>query len=49
MVAGAVLLVMEAVIFLLARGHVTHALLAAAMLMDIVPLGIFALTHAPRY
>jgi hypothetical protein len=51
MVAGPVVLVMEAVIFLLARGHATRALLAAAMLMDLVLLGIFALnmTSSPRY
>jgi hypothetical protein len=51
MVAGPVLLVIEAVTFLLARGHVTRALLAAAMLMDFVPLSMFALhmANAPRY
>jgi hypothetical protein len=41
-VAGPVLLVIEAATFLLVRGRVTRALLAAAMLMDIVPLGMFA-------
>ncbi len=51
MVAGPILLVIEAVTFLLVRGHVTRALLAAAMLMDLVPLGMFALhmANAPRY
>jgi hypothetical protein len=43
--------VTEAVIFLLIRGHVTRALLVAAMLMDLVPLSMFALhmENAPRY
>jgi hypothetical protein len=51
MVAGPVLLVIETVTFLLVRGHVTRALLAAAMLMDLVPLSMFALhmANAPRY
>ena len=51
MVAGPVLLVIETITFLLARGHVARALLAAAMLMDLVPLGMFALhmANAPRY
>lgn len=43
MVFGPVLLVIEGVTFLLARGHVTRAILAAAMLMDLVPLSLFAL------
>jgi len=43
MVFGPVLLVIEAVTFLLVRGRVTRALLAVAMLMDLVPLGLFAL------
>ena len=43
MVFGPVLLVIEAVTFLLVRGRVTRALLAVAMLMDLVPLGVFAL------
>jgi hypothetical protein len=51
MVARPVLLVIEAATFLLARGHVTRALLAAAMLMDLVPLSMFALhmANTPRY
>jgi hypothetical protein len=42
MVLGPVLLVIEAATFLLVRERVTRALLAVAMLMDLVPLGIFA-------
>ena len=42
-VAGPVFLVVEGVAFLLARKRVTRALLAATMLMDLVPLGLFAL------
>jgi hypothetical protein len=42
-VAGPVLLVVEAAAFLLARERVTRALLAAAVLMDLVPLSMFAL------
>lgn len=42
-VAGPVLLVVEGLAFLLARARVTRGLLAAAMLMDLVPLGMFAL------
>jgi hypothetical protein len=34
--------VIEAATFLLVRGRVTRALLAAAMLMDLVPIGMFA-------
>ncbi len=51
MVLGPVLLVIEAVAFLLVRGPVTRALLVAAMLMDLVPLGMFALhmLRATRY
>jgi hypothetical protein len=51
MVFGPVLLVIEAVTFLLVRGRVTRALLAVAMLMDLVPLGVFALhmLRATRY
>ncbi|HXQ52286.1 MAG TPA: hypothetical protein VN802_14415 [Stellaceae bacterium] len=45
--AGPVLLVAEGVAFLLARTRVTRALLAAAMLMDLVPLSMFAL-HVAR-
>jgi hypothetical protein len=43
MVFGPVLLVIEGVTFLLVRGRVMRSLLAAAMLMDLVPLGLFAL------
>ena len=42
MVLGPVLLVIEAAMFLLVSGRVTRALLVVAMLMDLVPLGIFA-------
>jgi hypothetical protein len=51
MVFGPVLLVIEGATFLLVRGRVTRALLAVAMLMDIVPLGLFALhlLRATRY
>ena len=51
LVLGPVLLVVEAVTFLLIRGRVTRALLVVAMLMDLVPLGIFALhfLRATRY
>ena len=42
-VAGPFLLLVEGVAFLLARDRMTRALLAAAMLVDLVPLGIFAL------
>ena len=48
MVVGPVLLVIEGVTFLLVRGRVTRALLAAAMLMDLVPLSMFALHMAAR-
>ncbi len=41
-VAGPVPLVIEAATFFLVRGRVARALLAAAMLMDLVPLGMFA-------
>jgi hypothetical protein len=46
-VFGPVLVVIEGVTFLLVRGRIARALLAAAMLMDLVPLGIFAL-HLAR-
>jgi hypothetical protein len=51
MVFGPVLLAIEGVTFLLVREGTAHALLAAAMLMDLVPLGIFALhlARAARY
>jgi hypothetical protein len=51
MVLGPVLVVIEAATFFLVRGRVTRALLAVAMLMDLVPLGMFALhmLRATRY
>ena len=51
MVLGPVLLMIEALTFLLVRGRVMRALLVVAMLMDLVPLGMFALNflRAPRY
>ena len=51
MVFGPVLLVIEGAAFLLVHGRVTRALLAVAMLMDLVPLGMFALhlMRATRY
>jgi hypothetical protein len=51
MVLGPVLLVIEAATFFLVRERVTRALLAVAMLMDLVPLGMFALhmLRAMRY
>ena len=42
-IAGPVLLAIEGVTFLLVPGRVTRALLASAMLMDFVPLSLFAL------
>jgi hypothetical protein len=50
-VFGPALLVIEVATFFLIRGRVTRALLAAAMLMDLVPLGMFALhlARATRY
>jgi len=35
--------VIEGITFLLVRGRVTRTLLVVAMLMDLVPLGMFAL------
>ena len=51
MVFGPVLLVIEAVAFFLVRERITRALLVVAMLMDLVPLGMFALhmMRATRY
>jgi hypothetical protein len=51
MVLGPVILVIEAATFVLVRARVTRALLVVAMLMDLIPLGMFALhlAHAPRY
>jgi hypothetical protein len=43
MIFGPVLLVIEAATFLLVRERVARALLAAAMLMDLVPLSMFVL------
>jgi hypothetical protein len=45
------LLVIEAVAFFLVRERITRALLVVAMLMDLVPLGMFALhmMRATRY
>ncbi|MGH6665550.1 MAG: hypothetical protein ACREB2_11715 [Pseudolabrys sp.] len=50
-VFGPVLLVIEAVTFFLVRGRVARTLLAGAMLMDLVPLGMYALhmARAIRY
>ena len=45
-VAGPVLLVVEGLAFLLVRARVTRGLLAAAMMMDLVPLSMFALHMA---
>jgi hypothetical protein len=51
MVLGPVLLVIEAVTFFLIRGRTIRALLTVAMLMDIIPLSMFALNmvRAPHY
>ena len=51
MVLGPVLLVIEGATFLLVRERLARALLASAMLMDLVPLGLFALhmARAVRY
>jgi hypothetical protein len=45
-VLGPVVLVIEAVTFVLIRTRLARALLAAAMLLDIIPLGIFTLHMA---
>ncbi|HTS39676.1 MAG TPA: hypothetical protein VMH84_03935 [Xanthobacteraceae bacterium] len=47
MVLGPVLLVIEGATFLLIRARVARALLATAMLMDLIPLSMFAL-HMTR-
>lgn len=47
MIFGPVLLVIEAATFFLVRERVARALLAAAMLMDLIPLSMFAL-HLAR-
>jgi hypothetical protein len=51
MVVGPALLMIEGATFLLVRERVTRTLLAVAMLMDLVPLGMFALhlMRASRY
>jgi hypothetical protein len=51
MVLGPVVVVIEAATFFLVRERVTRALLVVAMLMDLVPLGMFALhmLRASRY
>src|SRR5580692_9241044 len=51
MVLGPVVVVIEAATIFLVHGRVTRALLAAAMLMDLVPLGMFAfhMLRATRY
>ena len=46
MVFGPVLLVIEAATLFLVRGRVARALLSAAMLLDLVPLSLFALHMA---
>ena|ERR1700722_14921093 len=45
-VAGPILVVIEAATFFLVRGRVVRALLAVAMLMDIIPIGIYVLRMA---
>jgi hypothetical protein len=51
MVLGPVVVVIEAATIFLVHGRVTRALLAVAMLMDLIPLGMFALhmLRATRY
>jgi hypothetical protein len=46
MVLGPVLVVIEGVAFLLFSGGVARALLAGAMLMDVVPISLYALHFA---
>ena len=46
MILGPVLVVIEGVTLLLFRGGVARALLAGAMLMDVVPIGLYALHFA---
>ena len=43
MVLGPVLLMIEGATFFLVRERLTRTLLAAAMLMDLIPLSLFAL------
>jgi hypothetical protein len=45
-VLGPVLVVIEGVTFLLIRKRIARALVATAMLMDLVPLGLFVLHFA---
>jgi hypothetical protein len=45
-VVGPVLLVIEGATFFLVKGRVMRGLVAAAMLMDLVPLGLYALRMA---
>lgn len=45
-VFGPVLLMIEAGTFFLVRGRLTRSLLATAMLMDVIPLSIFAMHMA---
>jgi hypothetical protein len=47
-VAGPVLLVVEAATFFMVRGRVSRTLLAAATLMDIVPITMFVMHMASR-
>jgi len=47
MVLGPVLVVIEGVTLLLFRGGIARALLVGAMLMDVVPIGLYALHFAP--
>jgi hypothetical protein len=51
MALGPPLLAIEAATFLMIRGRVARALLAAAMLMDLIPLSLFAahMAGAARY
>jgi hypothetical protein len=51
MVLGPVMLAIEGVTFLLVRERITRTLLTAAMLMDLIPLSMFALhlARATRY
>ena len=46
MVLGPVLMVIEGVTFLPVRGGVARAFLAAAVLMDVIPLSLYALNLA---
>lgn len=46
MVSGPVMVVVEAMVFFLLRDRVARSLLAAAMLLDIVPIGLFVVHMA---